>query len=99
MDFFVIWIVFMIFMTIVSIRSAQKKNTGVRPRRRTVSSDGHEVPPGEDLTVDTGASHYSRYKEKADEEFGRRYIVHNEPTQGYVILNGVMRSLDECKDL
>ena len=98
MDFFVVWIIAVIVMTIASIRSAQKKTAGNRPRR-TVSSDGHVVPPSEDLTVDTGASHYSRHKEHAEEEFGRRYIVHNEPVQGYVILNGVMRSLEECKDL
>ena len=28
-----------------------------------------------------------------------RYIVHDEPEQGYVILNGVKRRIEDCKDL
>ena len=29
-------------------------------------------------------------------EFGPRYIVHDEPEEGYVILNGVKRKLTDC---
>ncbi|MCR5373703.1 MAG: hypothetical protein K6E41_09650 [Solobacterium sp.] len=95
MEFIGIFLLAMIVITIGSIRRAQQT---VVSGRRPVSSDGHVVPPEEDLTVSTGASHYAHH-EHNEEDFGRRYIVHNEPVQGYVILNGIMRKLEDCKDL
>lgn len=34
-----------------------------------------------------------------DESQTQRYIVHEEPEQGYVILNGVKRKISDCRDL
>ncbi|MBQ1476914.1 MAG: hypothetical protein IIZ33_02080 [Erysipelotrichaceae bacterium] len=63
-------------------------------RRGPVSSDGHRVPKEQDLTCD-------RYGHDHEEnsEFGRRYIVHEDPEDGYVILNGVKRKISDCKYL
>ncbi|MBQ1325147.1 MAG: hypothetical protein IIY52_03930 [Solobacterium sp.] len=95
MEFIGIFLLAMIVITIGSIRRAQQT---VVSGRRPVSSDGHEVPPEEDLTVNTSAGHYA-HREHNEDDFGRRYIVHNEPVQGYVILNGIMWKLEDCKDL
>lgn len=59
------------------------------------SSDGHIVPKEDDLTCDTVYGH----QHSQANEFGRRYIVHEEPEEGYVVLNGVKRQIKDCKDL
>ena len=64
--------------------------------RRTVSSDGHVVPKKDDFTCEGKEGHYH---EPQSEEFGQRYIVHEEPENGYVVLNGKMIRLEDCKDL
>ena len=94
MEFIGVFLLALIVVTISSIRKAQQT---VVSGRHPVSSDGHRVPPEDDLTVSTGASRYEH--QGNEEEFGRRYIVHNEPVEGYVILNGIMRKLEDCKDL
>ena len=83
------WIVIIFIASIAS--AAKQRNAG----RRIVSSDGHEVPPSQDLTCDR----YGHSHEESSPEFGRRYIVHEEPEDGYVILNGVKRKISECKYL
>ena len=75
-------------------------NVFARKGRRTISSDGHAVPKNQDLTCETKAGHVHpeiSAKDKAD--YGARYIVHNDPEMGYVVLNGVKRKISECKDL
>ncbi len=54
----------------------------------TVSSDGHQIPPDMDPTC-------AKYGH-VHEETGHRYIVHEEPEQGYVILNGKKISLKDA---
>ncbi len=83
------WIVIVFIISMSSV--ARQRNAG---RRRTVSSDGHTVPPSEDLTCERYGHDHSE-----STEFGRRYIVHEEPEDGYVILNGVKRKISECKYL
>lgn len=53
------------------------------------------VPKRDDMTCNTeyGHAHDTSALEK---EYGKRYIVHNEPETGYVILNGVKRKLKDC---
>lgn len=58
----------------------------------TRSSDGHIVPKEEDLTCDNVAGHNHKPVEG-------RYIVHNEPNNGYVVLNGEVKKIEDCKDL
>lgn len=80
----------------VSLFTAVVKET--KKRQGVMSSDGHRVSAGEDLTCDTQHGH-SHAGTGDSSEFGPRYIVHNDPEEGYVILNGVMRKLTDCRDL
>lgn len=69
-------------------------------RRATISSDGHVVPPNEDVTCEGKDGHnHPKMTPAQQREFGPRYIVHNEPETGYVVLNGVKRRISDCKDL
>jgi hypothetical protein len=74
----------------LAVYSSLKKNKG-----KTISSDGHAVAPGEDLTCENQYGHHH------DRINGQepRYVVHSEPTSGYVVLNGVKRKLSDCRDL
>ena len=58
----------------------------------TFSSDGHAIPRKDDFTCETKYGHDHGPSEA-------RYIVHEEPQQGYVILNGVKRRIEDCKNL
>lgn len=62
---------------------------------RTRSSDGHFVPKSQDLTC----NRYGHHHENEAMEYGQRYVVHEDPEMGYVILNGVKRKLEDCKYL
>lgn len=53
------------------------------------------VIPEKNLTCEAKEKH----KHPKSNEFGERYIVHNEPSLGYVTLNGVLRKIEDCKDL
>lgn len=55
------------------------------------SSDGCKIPPEQDLTC-------RRYGHKHETGYDKlpRYIVHEEPTKGYVILNGKKVRLKDC---
>ena len=69
-------------------------------RKKTIASDGHVIPKEKDITCEgrDGHSHPEMSaKDKAD--FGPRYIVHDDPEIGYVILNGVKRKISDCKNL
>ena len=84
-------LVFWFALAVVSVARSVKKN----PRRPVISSDGHEVPEAQDLTCDR----YGHVHEPQTNEFGRRYVVHEDPEEGYVILNGVKRKLTDCRNL
>ena len=47
----------------------------------------------------TCENNYNHKHKPTDPEYGQRYIVKEEPTEGYVCLNGVIRKLEDCKDL
>ena len=83
------YIVFVI--AIISLTSASKK----KKNRLMKSSDGHFVSPEENFTCEAKDNHHH----PKSTEFGERYIVHNEPSLGYVTLNGVLRKIEDCKDL
>ena len=86
MIIFGVW-VFIIFLTaILSSMTARK-------RRVTRSDDGHAVPINQDMTCETQYGHdHGGSAEK-------RFIVHEDPEEGYVILNGVKRRIRDCKYL
>lgn len=74
-------------------RTIQK---GERIRKAmTISSDGHTVPENEDFTCENTAGH----NHTVNPEYGHRYIVHNEPNNGYVVLNGELRKISDCENL
>ena len=71
-----------------------------RGRKKMVSSDGHVVSPRDDETCEGKDGHIHRRLSPQDTaDFGKRYIVHNDPETGYVVLNGVKRKISDCKDL
>ena len=72
-----------------------------RAQHVTVSSDGHKVPASQDLTCEQeyGHVHDRKAMQEAEKEYGRRYVVHEEPTEGWVVLNGVKRKIEDCKNL
>ena len=95
----IIFVFFSVLGTIISIASRSSKVRSAvllnNKKRRTVSDDGHYVSPSDDLTCETTAGH----RHENSGEFGQRYIVHNEPEDGYVVLNGIMRKIEDCKNL
>ena len=88
-------IIFIFFSVLGMLLSFTAKAGRKKQRRRTISDDGHYVTPSEDLTCETTSGH----RHENSSEFGQRYIVHNEPEDGYVVLNGVMRRIEDCKNL
>lgn len=89
---FLAYIVFA--FVIFNILSSSRKNA--RKKAKTISSDGHVVQANQDLTCETTQGHNHP---RMEEEFGRRYIVHEDPEEGYVILNGIKRRLEDCAKL
>ena len=75
-----------------------QNNKGVNPVSKkpfaTLSDDGHRVPRSQDLTCEKQYGH----KHTSFDGTAPRYIVHEEPEQGYVILNGVKRRIKDLKD-
>lgn len=65
-----------------------------KAQHKTMSSDGHVVPKSQDLTCEAKYDHHH-----VPDENGKRYIVHEEPEDGWVVLNGVKRRIKDCKDL
>ena len=88
----VIWMIIVI--------SFVKTFTKAVKKRGPVSSDGHVVPPEQDITCEGRDKHKHPQMSAAEKkDYGPRYIVHNDPETGYVILNGVKRRISDCKDL
>ncbi len=88
--FFILWIV--IILTFFSVIMASTKVKIPSRFTGAVSDDGHVVSRDNDLTCETVYGHQHEHAEP-------RYIVHEDPDEGFVILNGVKRSLEECKYL
>ncbi len=106
--FLSIWVLFTVVVSIATSVSSKKNTRNVRsvsPSRNqkvrkgkhvTISSDGHVVPRNQDLTCENLEGHDHRplgYDQLP------RYIVHEDPEQGYIILNGVKRKISDCKYL
>ncbi len=74
-------------------RSATKQKdlnkSGSGMRKPTVASDGHSIPRSKDVTCE------GQYGHSHDGSMPR-YIVHEEPTTGYCILNGKKVALKDC---
>ncbi|MBQ9328341.1 MAG: hypothetical protein IJ225_07375 [Solobacterium sp.] len=88
---------FLVWLCIILAFSAAFSN---KNRKRSVSSDGHVVSKQEDLTCEGKEGHHHPAPSAEDvANYGARYIVHNDPETGYVVLNGVKRRISECKDL
>jgi hypothetical protein len=62
-------------------------------KKRTRSDDGHAVPRRQDLTCE------KKYGHQHPDDGTHRYIVHEDPEEGYVILNGVKRKIKDCDKL
>ncbi len=72
-----------------STKERDLNRAGTGKKRKTVSSDGHTIPKSRDITCE---GQYGHRHEGMEE----RYIVHEEPTEGYCILNGKKVALKDC---
>ncbi len=90
--FFFVWIIIILTFFAVIINSTRIRIPSFKGR--TIAHDGHVIPKEKDITCETAYGH-----NHGSTQDGRRFIVHEDPTDGYVILNGVKRSLEECKYL
>lgn len=82
--FFIVWIVVLLAVVVSTLQQ-------IRRKQNTISDDGHRIAKDKDITCNT-KFHHNHPQE-------RRYIVHEEPTDGYVILNGRKRKIEDCKYL
>ncbi len=82
------WIFLVAIFTIVSASRASAK------RRPPQSDDGHTVKASQDLTCETKYGH-----DHGSQTAMKRYIVHEDPPEGYVILNGIKRKISDCRNL
>lgn len=86
--FFGVWV--------LSVASVIKKNQ----QNQTRAHDGHLIQKENDITCDIKNGHtHKKPTAKEIADYGRRFIVHEDPPEGYVILNGVKRKISECKNL
>ncbi len=90
--FFLVWII--IILTFFAVILSSTKGKAVSFKRRTIAHDGHVIPRKNDITCETAYGHNHGTTQE-----DRRFIVHEDPPEGYVVLNGVKRSLEECKYL
>ncbi|MBR3346395.1 MAG: hypothetical protein IKG37_04890 [Solobacterium sp.] len=87
-----VWAVIILFW----IRFFYRK-TGTR---KTIAADGHVIPKQNDITCEGKEGHvHEPLSSSQQKDYGPRYIVHDDPAEGYVVLNGVMRKISECRDL
>ncbi len=75
--------------TTINRSSAPQKPVRINMPKPTVASDGHRIPRGKDITCEGqyGHDHGERVP---------RFIVHEEPTEGYCNLNGKIVALKDC---
>lgn len=87
-----------IWVAVISVLSAAVAR--MKRKGRTMASDGHVIPYENDITCEGKENH--RHPQPSAEDianYGRRYIVHDDPESGFVILNGIKRRISDCKDL
>lgn len=97
---------FLIFFVIVRLINAKKpkdtrqgqytsripasKRRNVRSSGKTpMASDGHRVPKDQDISC-------RRYGHRHEEFNSPRFIPHEDPEEGYIVLNGVKMKLTEA---
>ncbi len=90
MPFLIILAAWVFIVAVFTIVTASRKTVRIPPK----SDDGHSVPPSQDLTCETQYGH-----DHSGPKQTKRYIVHEDPPQGYVILNGIKRKISDCKNL
>ena len=88
--FLFIYVIWFLVIIIGIIKASKNK-------KKTISSDGHVVPKTQDVTCENEFGH--NHPNSSNPEYGRRYIVHEEPEEGYVVLNGIKRKISDCKYL
>ncbi|MCI2050120.1 MAG: hypothetical protein LKJ76_10475 [Lachnospiraceae bacterium] len=103
--FFILLIIILSF-TMLAVR---QRNGGAQSRDRNapaygngstepvmgsgnIASDGHRMRASQDITC-------ARYGHSHPDEDQPRYIVHDDPEIGFVILNGKKVRLQDCRDL
>lgn len=92
---FLIFLFGVLVILLIAVSASQANQAQKNASKPTMSSDGHVIPKQDDITC-AGAYGHAHNNTALEQEYGKRYIVHNEPETGYVILNGVKRKLKDC---
>ena len=80
-------------MIILAVVTPVIAGISMKQKRYTISDDGHVVKAEQDVTCS------NQYDHRHPETPQARYIVHEDPEMGFVILNGVKRKISDCKYL
>lgn len=97
---FLIFCAFIIVLAIVCfIEAVMKGSFKVKLPNVTIAHDGHIIPKEKDISCENQFHHFHGPTFHETNIDNSRYIVHEEPETGYVILNGVKRKISDCKDL
>lgn len=86
---------------IVSVRQGMKKSAHITPHREyeTAENAYEESQSPIEETSHEGHSPYGEYTRNHEDRIGRKLVPHPEPEPGYVVLNGVKRRIEDCKNL
>lgn len=91
------FILIILVILIITIYSVIISNPAYRNRilnsKQIIAQDGHLIPKDKDISCENQFGHLHSKNNSS------RYIVHEEPETGYVVLNGVKRKIEDCKYL
>lgn len=94
----VLCLICVLFVIGTMIESALNGNLTKKYPQFKKASDGHFIPKEKDISCENQYGHVHRKMDMTNVD-NARYIVHEDPETGYVILNGVKRRIEDCKNL
>lgn len=86
---------------ILSARNRKKEDGWITPHQEyeTMKNARQESLSPIEETSHEGHSPYGKYGQNHEDRIGRTLIRHPEPEPGYVVLNGVKRKIEDCRNL
>lgn len=90
-----------IISIVSSIHTGRQNATHVTPHQayETAKNAYEESHSPIEESSHEGHSPYGKYAQNHEDRIGRTLISHPEPEPGYVVLNGVKRKIEDCKNL
>ena len=94
-------IIAVITSIVLSVKSSREKNMDITPHQNyeTMKNAYEESRSPIEETSHEGHSPYGKYAQNHKDRIGRTLITHPEPEPGYVVLNGIKRKIEDCKNL